>query len=279
MKDFLIRNMTLNEMNIAIEWAAAEGWNPGLYDAETFYVTDPSGFFVATLDGKIIACKSAVKYENRFGFMGFYIVKKEFRGSGYGMQIWKHAFNSLSGIPSGMDGVIEQQQNYATSGYKLAYGQLRFEAENINEKSTGRTVSADKINFQELLEYDTRLFPAQRKIFLENWIKQTKSLSLVYLEDEKLRGYGVIRPCLVGYKIGPLFADNYNIAKELFKSLADYADGQKIFIDIPEVNLYAGKLIEKFKMKYVFECGRMYNGIFPMLETNKIFGNTSFELG
>lgn len=278
-KDFFIRNMTLQEMDIAVEWAAAEGWNPGLHDAETFYVTDPNGFFVATLDGKMIACKSAVNYENKFGFMGFYIVKEEFRGSGYGIQIWKHAFNTLSGIPSGMDGVIEQQQNYSKSGYKLAYRQLRFETENIIGKTCGSIATADKISFQELLDYDTKFFPAERKIFLENWIKQRKSLSLVYLNNERLKGYGVIRPCRIGNKIGPLFADNYVIAEELFLALADYAGGQKIFIDIPEINLFAMDFIKKFNMKYVFECGRMYNGNVSIPGSDKIFGNTTFELG
>jgi len=279
MENFSIRNMTLEEMKLALDWASEEGWNPGLYDAESFFNTDPLGFFVATLDGKIIACKSAVKYENKFGFMGFYIVKKEFRGSGYGIQIWKHAFNSLAGMTSGMDGVIQQQQNYAKSGYKLTYRQLRFEVENINDRSIKKDSITDKINFSELLQYDSLLFPAQRKIFLENWIKQKESYSLAFYKNERLKGYGVIRPCRIGYKIGPLFADDGKIAEELFLGLADYANGGKINIDVPEMNFSAMQLVKKYNMKYVFECGRMYNGNIPLLDTNKIFGNTTFELG
>ncbi len=279
MPEFCIRNMTLNEMKIAVEWAADEGWNPGLYDAESFYNTDPLGFFVGTLDGEIIACKSAVKYENKFGFMGFYIVKKKFRGSGYGIKLWKHAFNSLQGMLSGMDGVIEQQQNYVKSGYKLAYRQLRFEAENINGKQSENILSASKTDFSNLYKYDSELFPAPRKVFLENWLKQEKSLSLVSVKNENLIGYGVIRPCRVGYKIGPLFADTSNDAEQLFLSLAEYANGEKIYIDVPEINFPAMELVKKYKMKYVFECGRMYNGNLPLIDINKIFGNTTFELG
>ncbi len=75
---YQIRTMTREELDIAISWAAEEGWNPGLYDADAFYATDPNGFFIGLLDNQPIACISAVSYNNSFGFMGFYIVRKEY---------------------------------------------------------------------------------------------------------------------------------------------------------------------------------------------------------
>ena len=44
--------MTRDELDIAALWAKAERWNPGRYDTEAFYSTDPKGFFVGELDGK-----------------------------------------------------------------------------------------------------------------------------------------------------------------------------------------------------------------------------------
>lgn len=32
-----IRNMTRNEVDLAIEWAAKEGWNPGIHDADCLW--------------------------------------------------------------------------------------------------------------------------------------------------------------------------------------------------------------------------------------------------
>jgi predicted GNAT family N-acyltransferase len=40
--------------------------------------------------------------------LGFYIVKKDYRGQGDGIQIWKAALNHLSGRNIGLDGVLEQ---------------------------------------------------------------------------------------------------------------------------------------------------------------------------
>lgn len=73
---------------MVIDWSAKEGWNPGLYDADVFYKTDPKGFFLGFLDGKPIASISAVAYDDKFGFLGFYIVKPEYRDKGFGIKIW-----------------------------------------------------------------------------------------------------------------------------------------------------------------------------------------------
>ena len=80
---YTIRTMARPEVDLAIEWAAQEGWNPGLHDADCFYAADPSGYFVGLMDDEPIACISAVSYGETFGFIGFYIVRPEFRGRGH----------------------------------------------------------------------------------------------------------------------------------------------------------------------------------------------------
>nr|WP_232220763.1 hypothetical protein [Legionella tunisiensis] len=47
-KNYLVERMNKDEVNIAIAWAANEGWNPGLHDAECFYQTDPHGFLLGS---------------------------------------------------------------------------------------------------------------------------------------------------------------------------------------------------------------------------------------
>ncbi|NIP17093.1 MAG: N-acetyltransferase, partial [Xanthomonadales bacterium] len=43
--------MRRDELDTVLDWAAAEGWNPGLEDADAFYRADPDGFFIAEVDG------------------------------------------------------------------------------------------------------------------------------------------------------------------------------------------------------------------------------------
>ena len=90
--ELVVRRMAESELNLALEWAAAEGWNPGLHDAECFYAADPEGFFLGEFaDGEPIGCVSAVAYDKHYGFLGFYIVKPQYRGRGFGLQLWDAA--------------------------------------------------------------------------------------------------------------------------------------------------------------------------------------------
>jgi hypothetical protein len=42
--NLIVRNMTEADLALALEWAAAEGWNP--HDARCFYAADPQGFLI-----------------------------------------------------------------------------------------------------------------------------------------------------------------------------------------------------------------------------------------
>ncbi|MEI6762530.1 MAG: GNAT family N-acetyltransferase, partial [Betaproteobacteria bacterium] len=116
---YAIRNLSLAEVHIALDWAAAEDWNPGLQDANCFYAADPSGFWGGFLDGELIATLGAVKYGQTFGFIGLYLVKPGYRGQQYGIALWRAGMASLHGRTVGLDGVPAQQANYGRSGFVL----------------------------------------------------------------------------------------------------------------------------------------------------------------
>ncbi len=54
------RRMTKADLGLVLDWAAAEGWNPGLDDTAPFHAADPDGFFIAVEDEKILAAISVV---------------------------------------------------------------------------------------------------------------------------------------------------------------------------------------------------------------------------
>ncbi|TIN21338.1 MAG: GNAT family N-acetyltransferase, partial [Mesorhizobium sp.] len=57
-----IRTLSLQELAVLIDWAAAEGWNPGLEDAAMFQAADPEGFIGAFVGNEMVAAVSAVAY-------------------------------------------------------------------------------------------------------------------------------------------------------------------------------------------------------------------------
>lgn len=233
------------------------------------------------LNNEPISSISAVSYGGKFGFLGFYITKPEYRGKGYGIQVWNKAIEYLRNQNIGLDGVVAQQENYKKSGFKLAYRNIRYQGKSKRtDINNSNIVELSTISFAEILKYDSNLFPAPRPQFLKCWINLPESTSIGYVRTNKLLGYGVIRKCLVGYKIGPLFANNQKIAEELFLALNDHIpSGSQIFLDVPEVNSAAVKLANNHNMKMVFETARMYTKKQPNINLQKIFGITTFELG
>lgn len=281
MKDeYVIRRVTYEEMIFPVEWAASEGWNPGLYDIDSFYYTDPQGYFLGLLNGEPIGCISAVSYGD-FGFLGFYIVRPEHRGKGYGIQLWNKAIEYLAGKNVGLDGVVAQQENYKKSGFNLAYQNIRYQGKGKGKQTNyANLVDLAKVPFEQVAAYDNKLFPANRKVFLKKWLKQPESKSYGFWVNNKLKGYGMVRKCREGYKIGPLFADNKKYAEELLAALVDFVPkGLNVYFDVPSPNKNAVALAEKYKMMKVFETARMYTKEEPKIPLKKVFGVTTFELG
>src|SRR5262249_32146319 len=176
-RKLVVRRMTESELNLALEWAAAEGWNPGLYDAACFYAVDPNGFFLGEFVGEPIGCISAVAYDEHYGFVGFYIVKPQYRGRGFGLQLWDAAMVYLGRHNVGLDGVIIQQGNYKKSGFKLAYRNIRHQGEGGGAEPSG-LLDLSSVDFDEIVRYDGTVFPASRPSFLRRWIRQPQGAAL-----------------------------------------------------------------------------------------------------
>lgn len=277
--NYAIRQAEKKDMDFFIAQAKKEGWNPGLNDGHVFYEADPEGFFIGELDGRPIATISAVRY-NHFGFLGFHIVARGHRGKGYGLEILDHAMDYLSGCHIGLDGLVLQQSNYKKSGFQFYYPHLRFEGSTFPKpKPNDEIKSARQVDFKALSAYDSDHFPSRRESFLKSWLAMDNAESLIYQDQMGIRGMATIRKCFKGYKIGPLFAENSDIAEALFLNLTALAQSMPVYLDISQENEEALELVLRYKMNFVFEAARMYNKSIPELPREEIYGNTTFELG
>ncbi len=290
-----IRQMTRSELDTAVSWAAAEGWNPGKFDADVFWQTDPNGFFALEHNNQMIGSGSAVSYDGQFGFMGFFIVKPEYRGKGFGGQLWLNMRDTLKsrldqGTAIGIDGVFAMQQSYSKTGFAFSHRNLRMEgiAEGLTNNSSDKSENENDLvtiqppradDLEQLIAADARWFGCRRQRFLTAWLEMKDSHSLIYNMGSQILGYGTIRPCQQGFKIGPLFATSGEIAEQLYCALSAKVIGQVIFLDVPENNSAALSLAAKHKLRETFGCARMYLGAAPALDYSQTFGVTTFELG
>ncbi|MCA3278877.1 MAG: GNAT family N-acetyltransferase [Roseomonas sp.] len=278
---FAIRPMAPTEIGLALDWAAAEGWNPGLADAACFHAADPGGFLVAVLNDAPIGCISATDYGAAFGFIGFYLMRPEYRGKGYGMALWRAAMTRLQGRVIGLDGVVAQQANYRKSGFALVHRNIRHgaTAPSLPPWAGREPVEATSLPFERIAAFDRGFFPSPRDAFLRQWLTAPGHIALVLLGAKGVQALGVLRPCREGSKIGPLFAETPEAARGIFASLIAQAPAGPVFVDIPEPNSAAISMAQDAGMTPVFETARMYAGAAPDLPLAQIYGITSFELG
>lgn len=279
-----IRRLKSIEFPLAVEWAANEGWNPGFADADVFFNTDTDGFWGAFDKQGMAAVISSVQYSSDFGFVGFYICRKDRRGTGLGYTLWQTVLDNSVNKTIGLDGVADQQDNYRKSGFEFAHRNIRFGGivkANSPLPDDLFTLLIDDIAVVDAFEQTCNLFAESRIEFLRGWIGDENHTALALKGPMGLRGYGVIRPCKEGHKVGPLFAANIEDAQSLFGALLQSREDQsgKVFLDIPEPNQAALDLVNSHQMKAEFETARMYKGPKPLLNLDMTFGISSFELG
>ncbi|OGV36371.1 MAG: hypothetical protein A2020_02535 [Lentisphaerae bacterium GWF2_45_14] len=279
--DFEIRKMRRHDLDTVIEWAASEGWNPGIHDRDAFFDTDPDGFFMAWDGKKPAGSISAVSYGKDFGFIGFFIVRPEYRGHRLGLELGKVACSYLAGRNIGIDGVEKKVHNYETHGFTLAWNNARYEGLSRKSVFPAGIIPLCDLPFKEILNFDSRFFPAPREKFLKKWLVMPESFAFASPGTaSEINAYGLARKCRTGYKIGPLFAESVEIAEKILSALcSSLPTGTRFYLDIPAVNENAVKLALNNNMKAVFRTARMYLRKLPDIPLKNVFGITSYELG
>ena len=279
-----LKKLNRSDLRTLVGWAKKEGWNPGENDFDVFWKADPDGFYGFYFENKLIAGGAIISYNQEFGFMGLFIVHPDFRGQGIGKKLWYLRRDLLierlkKGATIGMDGVVEMQNFYEKGGFNIAFRDERYEC--IGQKmAVSKAISnIEAEDFEELDDYDLVCFGYRRKEFLKSWLTMPNSKCFKFSDKDKFKGYTVIRKVNSGFKIGPLFADNDEIAEALYKACLNSAAGASVYLDIPVINKGAIALVKKYNAKYTFECARMYYGDFPKVAIDKIYGITTFELG
>jgi GNAT superfamily N-acetyltransferase len=267
-----------------VDWAAAEGWNPGPHDAAVFYQTDADGFFGCFVDERMVGGGSIVSYNGEFGFMGFFIVLPEYRSKGLGRELWIKRRNRLisrlkDGATIGMDGVVSMQAFYQRGGFEIGFRDERYACTGRIFSENEQVRTATSADFDAIQQLDRACFGFDRSRFLKAWLEMPESTTFCFSTTDTLMGFAHLRKAQHGYKIGPLFADTPEVADALYRSCLNHVPGEPVFLDIPVSNLHARNLVKQYDATYVFECARMYHGPSPSLPIDRIYGITSFELG
>lgn len=279
-----IRALSPAEVATLVNWAGDEGWNPGLSDASAFRAADPQGFLGCFVDGVLAAGISAIAYGTDFGFIGLYICHPDYRGKGYGRQVWDAGMAHLEGRTIGLDGVPEQQANYASMGFVPTYQTFRWSGRMTTPSPSSPSASTIKVRTAtpDLLPaigaFDSRFFPAERSSFLTEWLSAPRA-TFVATTAAGLAGYAVLRRCLVGHKLGPLFAIDSDAAGALLDACLQRIGAEELQIDVPEAQETFSARLDRLGFTRGFATRRMYRGPAPTVDQSGVYGVTTLELG
>lgn len=255
-----VRRMTPAELGQVLDWAASEGWNPGLGDAAAFHAADPEGFFMAEVAGEPVGAISVVNHSDAFAFLGLYLCRAEWRGRGIGMALWREGLAHAGSRSIGLDGVAAQEANYARSDFVRTGATVRFEG----PRATGGGPTLRPMRPADLpilLEHDRRATGTDRARFLSAWTRATPGRRTVVLDEGgEVRAFATARLCRLGCKIGPIIAPDVEDALAL--AAFDAWSGARI-IDVPEANHAFIAALVAHGYRETFRTARMYRGGAP----------------
>lgn len=256
------RPMRADELPAILDWAAAEGWNPGHDDAPAFFAADPAGFFVADARGGPVAAISVVNHDSGFAFLGLYIVHPDWRGQGIGKALWDHALAHAGGRTVGLDGVPAQQDNYRHSGFAPAGQTARFEGplDPISDPAIRPATPAD---LSALVALDAAANGHARAAFLTAWLADTASRRTL-VHGPGITGFVTLRACRVGTRIGPLVAATDADARALLHAAAAAAGTGPLVVDVPDRQQALTAYCRDSGMTCSFTTARMYRGPAPV---------------
>ncbi len=272
-----VRRMTQDDLELVLDWARAEGWNPGIDDAAAFFAADPLGFFLKEVGGRPAAAVSVVNHDEAFAFLGLYICHLTFRGQGFGFEVWQAGLAHAGARCVGLDGVPAQQSNYARSGFSHHGRTIRYEGRVADSPVAGAAVP---INPEDVIQADMRTTGVRRQRFSAAWFAGTKTRRTLGLRSTgSMANFATFRLCADGIKIGPLYAESAAQAETLLASVSTEFGGGPLYIDVPDTSPALIKFLSDRGFEPVFETARMYSAKPPAATPPEFHGVATLELG
>ena len=279
-----IRRMTKSELAVALSWAKDEGWNPGRdFVAYTRTMKD---FLVLLKEGEMAGCILIYRYADHLVFIGLFIVNKKFRGQGLGKILWNTAMKTLHSVPRGLYAVRAQVDRYKSWGFSEQYTCKRWELLGTVQETVSiqtRDCLTNPRFYNAFVDYDYSLWKTKRSTFWEALINQNNTRAFVSLDkSEKVSGYAAIRPCQDGYRVGPLYANNFESAKYLMQSLlSSVPNHSKLILDASTNNHFHQSFADFFNLEENQNADTiaMFSEGYQPEHATKCYALTSLEIG
>jgi len=247
-----IQALKEHELSQLFDYAQLEGWDVEEAHTLALFKTHPNDFFICYKDNMLIGFIVALKESDTFGFISSFLVLKEFRGQGYGKQIFEFALEHLKGCQIALDSVIGKEKFYETYGLKSYFDVYHY-------RFKVGSVTLPKIPFEITSQIDTELI--QKNNYLNVLLQDKTVIYKAIHTNSKLSSYAFSFNYKDGYKI-TIDSQDINEALALFFDFGgNYEDGSYVYIQVTKLSPILEVIVELLKMEEDSKSVRMYNKI------------------
>ena len=282
-----IRPMTRDELDVVLDWADAEGWNPGLSDADTFWRIDPAGLWAIDVDEVLVGSGATIAHGANHVVIGLVHVRPEHRRQGIATRTFPWLVDgALSRMPPGSTVALDVPDHLHDLAERFGFRPVRRIARMVGRAietrrgaHSGELRALASVPVDAVVEYDAAHVGALRPDLLETWIHPVGGFGLGVYEGQRLRGMAVMRPARRGYRIGPLFADDPDISEELMGALSRMVLGHTITLDVPTDNPQALALAARHGLAETSSVVHLELGEVRPAPEGSVYAITSIEIG
>lgn len=261
------------------------GWNQTTEDWR-YMLEHGEGFGRTDTDGKLIASAMALPY-GAFGWVCMVLVSPDHRRRGIAKGLMDKVVTQLAdnGIVAGLDATPAGREVYSQIGFDDVYGLKRMELQaaaqftNESERTPVRIEPITPDQMDEVSNYDSVLFGGDRSALLRHLHGRQPNLAFAAWAGQWMAGYVLGRDGRVATQIGPVVAEDDDIAVALAERALRNVKGP-VFIDATERNVTVVEWLLERGFQHQRPYTRMlYNRREPFDDAERIFAVAGPELG
>jgi len=278
--------MTASDVPAAMRLKEAAGWNQIPQDWLGYLELEPSGCFVGLVGDEVVASGTALAYDSKFGWIGMILVDPEHRRRGYATRMMETCLAYLEGKRC-----LTQRLDATEAGAQV-YQKFGFAQEAIVERwvrQAGATLPALEGDIQtspipdrqiaEISSWDAEAFGASRQELLA-WYARNKAPALLAINCGNPLGYVMGRVGSSAYQIGPLVAEDIQVASRLAVDFLSVIPSRSVIADVSRDNPAAIELLERLGFTPSRRLLRMYRGKYPPPgRKDRVYFLAGFEFG
>jgi len=256
-----IRRMTIDDVQLGLKLTRQAGWNQTESDWLRFMNLEPTGCFVAELNGSSVGTITTCLF-GQVAWIAMLLVDASTRGRGVGTAMLKHSLNYLEGRKVKtvrLDATSAGQPIYEKLGFVPEYQLARFEGMAPSGRTGPVVTEATPEIFASIIEFDKWMTGTNRAKMLSRLFEEFPEDIHALWHGDKIEGFIITRPGANAIHIGPCVATT-DAGSVLLSDALDRCATESVFIDIPLDNADAVRVAESGALRIQRYFMRMYRG-------------------